>query len=225
MLVCSVFMASATCWPVSQAMADAESDIEMAFDAVRNGDIDRAIDLLTSAILSGELDTERLAKMYSNRAALYTRSLEYDLAIEDFTEAVRLRPDRALYYYNRATAYNFMFLPEPAIRDLRQALTIDPDHAESLRRLAWILATAVPAEYRDGQEAVRLAQAAIAIEDTSEFRATIAAAYAETGDFDEAIRQQQIAISMQGPSAPESERTHFSLTLEQYRRGIPSREP
>ncbi|HZV35157.1 MAG TPA: hypothetical protein VFB72_11340, partial [Verrucomicrobiae bacterium] len=69
------------------------------------------------------------------------------------------------------------------------ALALNPNHIEALNNLAWILAANENPEFRNGGEAVRLATRACAETGNNHpvLLGTLAAAYAETGDFTNAI--------------------------------------
>ncbi len=65
--------------------------------------------------------------------------------------------------------------------------------------IAFILATVKDSKLRNGTEAIRLAQQAVADRvdaSVAGMRDTLAAAYAEAGQFDNAVREQQRAIKM-----------------------------
>src|ERR1051325_1014036 len=65
-----------------------------------------------------------------------------------------------------------------------------PDLPEALNNLAWLFATHADAKYRNGAEAVRLAEHACELTGykTTIYIGTLAAAYAEAGRFDDAAR-------------------------------------
>jgi Bacterial membrane protein YfhO len=75
-----------------------------------------------------------------------------------------------------------------AIAHYVEALRLKPDHVVALNNLAWILAHA-PAEYRNGPEAVRLAQRACELTAFKEpmLVQTLATAFAEAGRLDDAV--------------------------------------
>src|SRR4029077_10895960 len=72
-----------------------------------------------------------------------------------------------------------------------------PESAVALDELAWVCATHPSQELRDGQEAVRLAEHACALTKRADpmLLATLATAYAETGNFGEAINTIQESLS------------------------------
>jgi tetratricopeptide (TPR) repeat protein len=86
------------------------------------------------------------------------------------------------------------------LQRLRDIAANAPDSPRMLDELAWLLATYPDSNLRDGTEAVRLAERACALTDrrVPALLATLAAAYAETGDFsrgvalgEEALRRAQ----------------------------------
>lgn len=85
-----------------------------------------------------------------------------------------------------------------AIQHYRQALDVDSNNPVVLNRLAWLLATADQPELRDGQEAVRLATKAVELTESREpvMIGTLAAAYAETGRFTNAVEMANNAVGL-----------------------------
>jgi Flp pilus assembly protein TadD len=80
---------------------------------------------------------------------------------------------------------------------LHQAVVWIPESTAALSELAWVFATHPRDELRDGPEAVRLANHACALTKRSDpmLLAILAAAYAETNDFGEAISTIQESLS------------------------------
>ena len=54
---------------------------------------------------------------------------QFDDAIADYNEAIRLRPQHALTYFNRGSAYRKKGQNEQAIADYQKALELSPDLA------------------------------------------------------------------------------------------------
>ncbi len=74
----------------------------------------------------------------------------------------------------------------------------DGGNAQVMNTVAWFLATSQYQKVRDGRRAVDFAEKAVAATDRKDPAAldTLAAAYAEAGEFDKAVRVQQEAIAL-----------------------------
>jgi Tfp pilus assembly protein PilF len=112
-----------------------------------------------------------------------------------FTECIRLAPEDAEAHIGLADVLTRQGKTGEAISQYQQALKLAPNAVEALNNLAWILATASRAELRDGKEGVRLAKRACELTHNKIPRmiGTLAAAYAEAGQFDEAAATAQRA--------------------------------
>jgi tetratricopeptide (TPR) repeat protein len=106
--------------------------------------------------------------------------------------------------------------PAEAVAHYRAALLRRPDWPEALNNLAWLLATAPQPELRDGSEAVRLAERACALSHRRRavFVGTLAAAYAEAGQFAAAAQTAQEAITL-AQTAGEDELAKRNQALRQ----------
>ena len=82
-----------------------------------------------------------------------------------------------------------------SIQRYRQAVDLDPNDPIALNDLAWVLTTAPQYEIRNGDEAVRFATKALELSHATqpEIIGTLAAAYAETGQFSKAVEMANIA--------------------------------
>jgi tetratricopeptide (TPR) repeat protein len=117
--------------------------------------------------------------------------------------------------------------PEEAIAAYRASLRLMPDFPEALNNLAWILSSSPAAAYRDGAEAVRLAERACALTERkrAQMIGTLAAAYAEAGRFDEAVATGEEASKLAEANGDQrlAETNRKLATL--YRSGKPYHEP
>jgi hypothetical protein len=84
------------------------------------------------------------------------------------------------------------------LQRLRDIAANAPDSPRMLDELAWLLATYPNSNARDGAESVRLAERACELTDrrVPALLATLAAAYAEAGDFPRAIAAGEEALSV-----------------------------
>jgi tetratricopeptide (TPR) repeat protein len=106
--------------------------------------------------------------------------------------------------------------------DMEGIVAVDPAHGYTTNNLAWLLATCPDAKVRNGKRAVELGK--IACDHTkwsdSTTLDTLAAAYAETGDFVNAVKWQEKAKSL----APRHQRADFDSRLRLYKDHKPYRE-
>ena len=114
-----------------------------------------------------------------------------------------------------------------AINVFRKGLQEDPSHVLMNNNLAWLLATSPSAELRNGAEALRRARIALEVTEAQDpgICDTMAAAYAELGQFDEACRQAQTGMKLAKEAGLTDLAREVSRRLELYRSGRPYREP
>ncbi len=86
------------------------------------GDPDLQIDYCTRVIDSGDLSNGKLAYTFHARGGTYYHKGQYDRAIADYDEAIRLKPDNA-YAYN-SFAWLLATTPDTELRDGRKAVTL-----------------------------------------------------------------------------------------------------
>jgi tetratricopeptide (TPR) repeat protein len=164
---------------------------------------------------------------------LYDRG-QTNEAIANFLETERLNPGWAGIPFHVAKIYADQKRYREAIGEFRKALAISPDwpvalkyheRVAALNNLAWILASNPDPALRNGREAVELAKQACEL---TAYRVpvligTLAAAYAESGDFDLAIRTAVQARDLAlAQGAAEVAATNERL-LALYRSGKPAR--
>ncbi len=153
----------------------------------------KAIDDFTQTI---RLDPKNTLA-FNSRGIAYGRKGEQDKAINDYTEAIKLDPKNALALSNRGAVYARKGEYGRAVEDYTAAVRVEPQHMNATANSAWLLATCPEAKYRDGKKAVELAQRAVKLAGKSaDWRndAALAAAYAESGDFQKAIEYEKKAL-------------------------------
>jgi tetratricopeptide (TPR) repeat protein len=115
---------------------------------------------------------------------------------------------------------------EAAERYLREGLKQAPDLAGLVNGLAWILATSPTDSQRNGEEAVRLAEKACKLTENREHGLldTLAAAYAELGRFDDAVKTQQEAIKLAQEADNQESVKIYEERLKLYEQRQPFRD-
>ena len=136
---------------------------------------------------------------FHNRGLAHLALKDYRSAILDFTAALRRKKDAQTQRF-RGIAFAELGEYERALLDLEEALRTAPKDAEANNAVAWTLATAAVPGFRDGKRAVELAKKACELTHWREpsLLDTLAAAYAESGNFAEAVRWQEQALSFEG---------------------------
>jgi tetratricopeptide (TPR) repeat protein len=123
---------------------------------------------------------------------------KFRVATEHFSEALKLRPDYAEAHNSLATALAAQGKTDEAVQHYRQALKLSPGSVPALVQLAWILATDQRAANRNAEEALHLAEQANLATNRQHPKVldTLAAAYAEAGQFQIAISTAERAFAL-----------------------------
>lgn len=135
---------------------------------------------------------------------------EGEEAIADITKAIELQPDASLYAV-RGSFHHMAKDYAKARDDYLTGINLNPNAPHSYNNLAWLEATCPNANFRDGKSAVEHATKACQLTGfkRSDYVGTLAAAYAEVGDFETAVK---LAEQIEDEN------------LESYRAGEPVRE-
>lgn len=132
----------------------------------------------------------------NNRGECFLKRKEYDKAIAEFTALLEEEPSYFFALYNRSDAYVRTRQFDKALADVESALKSDDKVPGLHATLARVRATSPDAKLRDGKKAVESAERAVGMVKYKDgrFLDTLAAAYAEVGDFDKAVATQQKAF-------------------------------
>lgn len=197
-----------------------------AVNALRNrsvvfttcGQLDDALDDLNSIIA---IDP-RNAEVFYSRGKILGQQKRYAAAIEDFTESLRLDDTLVQNYRTRGLVYQKLGQFENVVRDFSEFIRRKPTNTGILNELAWIHATCPDEKIRDGVKAVELAKRACEGSNwkNSAFIDTLAAAYAEAGDWQNAVSNQELSIKL---AATEPEKVGSRKRLSLYQEKMPYR--
>ena len=146
--------------------------------------------------------TPTFAVAHYLRGRAFTATGEFEEAISEFNTTLRLDSGFQWALIGRAQNYSYRREYSRALQELRQTLERFPRSAIPHVGLAWFLATCPQSDYRNGAEAVEEGLKACELSDWQYWAAvdTLAAAYAESGDFDRAIQFGNLALSLPGLS-------------------------
>jgi protein O-mannosyl-transferase len=147
--------------------------------------------------------------------------------IEELRAELALRPEE---YQDRCLLADLLARQgntREAIAQYRQVLRRQPDLPDTLNNLAWPLATAPDAAIRNGAEAVRCAEHACSLTRFQKpiFLGTLAAAYAEAGRYDDAVRAGEQAAALAETAGDTALAEKNRQLLELYRARRPFHEP
>ncbi len=200
--------------------AEAHHNLGNAF--MRRGQADAAITHYQKSLELWPGD----AKSHNNLGVALAGLEQVESAIIHFQRALEIQPDYAEARFNLGRALDRQGKTADAVIQWREAVRLQPNRIVLLNQLAWVLATCPAESIRNGAEAVDLARRAVRLSDGRDAAIldTLAAAYAETGRFSEAVETVERAVSLasvQGNAAlADIIRPHIKL----FRTGVPYRE-
>ena len=128
-----------------------------------------------------------------------------------------INPDLAETYYKLGSTLEAQGKLSDAISAYREAIRLKDDYVMAYNNLAWIYAASPNSTIRNGDKSVALATRACELTGFKEAWVldTLAAAYAEQGNFKKAVEYQTRAIDV----SPKKAMPAFSKRLELYHSG------
>lgn len=192
-----------------------------AYIWLRIGQYGRAITDFNRAIELGGAD----ARLLRLRGAAFLSKGQYEEALVDLDKAIEMDPDHPSPYRNKARALEGLGRTDQAITHWRDALQRRADWPEAMWNLAWLLATSKDGQLRSGPEAMALARRACKLTEYKQAAAidALAAAYAETGQFDKAVKMAEDAMNLAEASGQRKLAEAVADRLKLYRAGRPYR--
>ncbi len=146
-----------------------------------------------------------------------------DEAITHFQKALEIEPDNSKAHLNLGNALQQKGRADEAIAHYQKALQIKPADPAIQNNLAWCLATCPQASLRNGDKAVQLARQAneLAGGKNPVILGTLAAAFAETGRFGDAVQSAQKAIELARAAGRQDLAGKLNGELRRYEAGLP----
>ncbi len=199
----------------------AEARGNLALALARSGRIDEAIAQYTEALRIRPDWT----KAHYNIGVLLARQGRTDEAAAHMREVLRLQPDNAPALAQLADLLVRQKKIREALDAYRAALRAEPGLVGAANNLAWILATHPDPAFRNGAEAVRVAEQACggAASSNAQCLDTLAAAYAEAGRFTDAAEAARKALSLTANLPGRTDADAIARRLALYEAGRPYR--
>lgn len=217
---------------VASAFADRRAAVDAAAageEAFGSGEYAKAVELFTKAITEDDTNPS----FYGNRGSAYSYLGKLEEALKDYDTAIKKAvthsgnpKDKRLAYflYNRGYAYEHAGHIKEALAEYQRTIELDPGYPDAHGNTAWILATHPDATIRNAPKALEYAliEAKRTKMNSAAALDTLAAAYAANGQFDEARRHQQQAVSKAGS---DEDKREFAERLRLYEQKQPYIEP
>jgi Flp pilus assembly protein TadD len=164
------------------------------------------------------------AVAHNQRGVTYMKKGEMERALADFTTAIHIAPNDGVNFTYRGFGYEKEAQWSRATNDFITALRLDPTDSKALNEYAWLLATCPESKIRNGNTAIKLANEACQLTKSEVwlYVDTLAAACAEAGQFDVAIRCQKQSMTIPGVS--DSARQEAQKRLLLYEQHEPYRD-
>jgi tetratricopeptide (TPR) repeat protein len=166
------------------------------------------------------------AKVYNNIGVILSTKGNLIDAVHHYQRAIKINPTYAIAYYNLGIISTKHDRVREAISYYQKALQFNFNMTQALYQLSWILATCGDAKYRNGKEALKLAEKLCKV---TQYRQplsldALAAAYAETKKFDKAILTAQKGIELAEQQGAKELSFGIQKRLELYKKAQPYRQ-
>src|SRR6266550_6492324 len=199
----------------------AENNLGIVF--LRQGKVDEAISLLQAAV---DLRPDN-SPAHENLAKALLQKGQVADALIHYRKLLELQPDNIEVHNIVGTVLIQQGRIREGVEEWQKVLVIQPDNGNAMSNLAWVFATSPDDSLRDGAQAVQLAEQAARISGGRIpiiFR-TLAAAYAESNRFSEAIQTAQRGIELANSQGNSGLATELQGNIALYQAGRPLRDP
>ena len=159
---------------------------------------------------------------YLGRGVAYKAKGDQTHAIQNFDAGIAVAPTIPALYVYRGAVLSGRGDASGARADFEKVSSLISDSRGGFNRYGWALATSPVAAYRDGPAAIQYATRACELSSWKNANEldTLAAAYAEAGQFKEAIQWQTSAVEVGGRNI---DRDDFQARLAMYQKREPFR--
>jgi tetratricopeptide (TPR) repeat protein len=201
----------------------AEAHLNFGLVLFKKGNLDEAITEYQNALRIKPL----YAEAHYSLGTAFLQKDRVDDAITEYQNALQIRPDYAEAHSNLGNILAHKGKADEAIAHFQKALQIAPANPSIQNNLAWLLATGAEASLRNGHKALELAQQANELTggENPLILHTLAAAFAENGQFSEAVETAQRALRLAEAHSNSRLAGQLKTQLELYHAGKPFHGP
>ena len=191
---------------------------------------EKAIDDYTEAIKIhkvSKLNPSDLPEVYYYRAEAWYGKGNLDNAISDYTKAIQKKPDYDKAIFHRADRLYEKKDYALAIIDYEKAIELNSKNSLLYNNYSWLLSTCPDSRFRNGEKALNMALKANEFNPNEViYLGTLAAAYAEKGNFEKAVQIEEKAILLLKDNNKELKqlKDELKLILKSLKSGKPWRE-
>src|SRR6202049_3332465 len=207
-----------------QRMTIGQAQLDSAFKLAESGKVNEALTMIDQVIATDPGNW----RSYFLKSAVLILAKRGDEALKQIDTSINLARRSnvsagllAELYESKARSCIDYGRYDEAKKSLEQAVHLQPTDPTTLNDLAWMLATSKDNRVRDGRRAVAIAMKACKLSGWKNAFSidTLAAAAAAMGNFADAVKYQQLAISMLGPDDRKTELSGMEQRLQQYSSG------
>jgi tetratricopeptide (TPR) repeat protein len=198
-------------------IADAYGNLGIAL--FQKGQMDEAVSQFRIALQIKPNDAEA----HYNLGNALCQTGRVDEAIPHLQTALQIKPGHAPAHFCLGNAFSQKGRMDEAIAEYKEALQLDPANPVVQNTLAWLLATSPQASIRNGPKAVALARQVneLAGGKNPIYLRTLAAAFAEVGQFNDARQVTQKAIVLVRAAGRDDMAQDLNNDLKRYEAGLP----
>jgi Flp pilus assembly protein TadD len=139
-LVTALALCAAQLYP-AEANKNAKESNRLAregADAAKNQDWDKAVELLRKATALDHKYADELAGVYQGRGYAFAKNQQFQEAIQDYSDALKMKPNDPRIYEQRAAVEMKMYDYDKALADYSELIKLKPNEVRYLNYRAYI---------------------------------------------------------------------------------------
>jgi tetratricopeptide (TPR) repeat protein len=207
-----------------QRMTIGQAQLDDAFKLAESGKVEQALAAIDRVIASDPNNW----RPYFLKSAVLVLAKRSDEALKQIDTSISLARKSnvapgllAELFASKARSCIDYGRADEAKKSLEQAVHLQPNDPSTLNDLAWLLATSRDSRIRNGRRAVVLALKSCELSQWNNAFSidTLAAASATAGNFSDAVKYQELALSKLEPADRKAQAAGMEWRLQQYSSG------